>query len=1016
MDNQPTTRKSTTTIVTALMLLPILSALAPPAAATGGLWSPGVIAPGIGAVDGDDLQNRIRMAADPDGNVFSAYDAWNGTGYTIILNRYVQGAGWTGGFQFGLPEWSYNPAITTDSHGNALVAFTYYNQTLSKYVLGAAFYTPLGGWGGFREFSSNATYSSITGEIKVALDDRGVGYIAFLAWNGTGYQPWATWAGLYGGQGTEEVLAGFGNVGGVGPLAGHFDVDGDPAGGSMVVFSAYTGSSYAVYAVRYDRTGWGPVQTLDSRGGIRGFPNIAFDASGRALVTWAYASAAIYSAPWDPATGWGPNVTALSTGNPYYPDLAMAPNGVAVVTHLRWAGSYWAPGAIRYSPGTGWTGAAFLAEQLNSGTPPQVTIDDTGSAVVLFRSAGTGVIRGAEFTQAGWDPAGDMVSYSSSTQIDPVVVSMGHGRAMAAARVYTGANYDAFVSTFTAPDTAAPWATIDTPFDGASFGGGSALVTGWSEPGAQVTVNGASALTFPNGSYEVTVPLAEGVNTLRARAVDAAGNAGLSNTRTVTQTSPAPLLDAERRQAGASGWLEVQHIDNLSLGSLWWARVASDAQGNAWASWYETSAGRNSLYAVRYTRGVGWGTPEQMRVFNAGSTYDTPLVAVTPQGNALFLWNQWNASGANVTLWARLWLTSGGWQEAVRLDNSSSFAYQLGAAASPDGQLGAVWRQQGTLGSSTVHTQLWSPTGGWSPAEMLSNASNITHVPKIAFNATGTAYVTAAIRASGADNLVLYTRAPGGAWTAGTVLTSETTYIGSGGAYILAPGARANFTVSWMQVNGSVLDWRAGRFVNGSWAGAQTVFVNAWSWLPEVVVDAEGYSYIAQTESAMGVGNARVAVAPPGQPFGAPFLLDNGTEHGGGPNLLLHADTTNVSVLWDEVEDGLSRGNMRTYDKATATWGSVVRQTPDYMRAHIPHATAMPDGGMMVVWLRYDFDLGLYQVDARRFVPQETVPPSLTVTAPSPSFASTVDTVRVSGVAEAGAHVTVNGVVGGGGG
>jgi hypothetical protein len=908
-----------------------------------------------------------------------------------------------------MPEWSFNPAIATDSHGNAFAAFSYYNQTLSKYVFAAIFYTPLGGWGGFREFSTNASYTSLYGDTKVALDDQGMGYIVTLAYNGSGYQLWVAWAGLTGGQGTEEVIGGFGDILGMGgPVGISYDIDASPTGGSMVVFAARNGSYQSVYAVNYGRSGLGPVTTLDSRGGSRGYPNVAFDAQGRALAVWNYPSNALYSAPWDPSTGWGPNVTALSTGNPYYPHLAMAANGIAVVTHLRWSGSYWAPGAVAYSPGAGWGGAAFLAEQLSTGTPPVADVDDTGSAVILFRSASSGKIRGAEFTRAGWDTASDVFSNGYTTQVDPVVVSTGHGRAMAAALVHNGANFDAYVSTYSAPDTAIPWAMIDEPFDGASFGGGFASVTGWAEPGAQVTVNGARAVTWPNGSFEVSVPLGEGVNVLQARAVDAAGNVAFSNTRTVTQTNPAPLLEAERQQEGATGWLAMQQIENLSLGSNWWARVQTDAQGNAWSLWYEDGVGRTHAYATRYTRGVGWGTPEQLRVFNDGTIYEAPKFAVTPQGNALFIWNQWNTSNVNLTLWGRLWLASGGWQDPVRLDNSSNYAYQIHAAASPDGQLGAVWRQQGSIGSSTVHVAIWNQTGGWVPSAQLSPGANVTHIPYLAFTAGGTAYVTAAERVGSVDNLRLYTRPAGGAWDAGQLLTAMSSF--SATSYILAAGSGTNFTVTWVQVNGSIRDWWAGQRVNGTFS-QQLVMANTWDWWPEIAIDSTGTRFIALTESSSGVANARVAVAAPGQSFGVPTLLDNGTAHGGGPTLVVWAGGTQVSVMWDESEGPRSRANMRTYDRTNGTWGPNQRISLDPLGANIPHAAPMPDGGMLVVWHQWDYDYSRYQVVSRRFVPPETVPPSLTVSTPSPGFLATVATVSVTGTAEVGAFVTVNGVV-----
>jgi hypothetical protein len=98
-------------------------------------------------------------------------------------------------------------------------------------------------------------------------------------------------------------------------------------------------------------------------------------------------------------------------------------------------------------------------------------------------------------------------------------------------------------------DTSAPYLQLLTPADGSMTNLGSLTVSGVTEPGVALTVNGAAAQNN-NGMISHPVRLVSGPNVLVVRAVDAAGNAAQLN-RTVTLDQIPPALSITNPAAGS---------------------------------------------------------------------------------------------------------------------------------------------------------------------------------------------------------------------------------------------------------------------------------------------------------------------------------------------------------------------------------------------------------------------------------------------------------------------------------
>lgn len=103
-------------------------------------------------------------------------------------------------------------------------------------------------------------------------------------------------------------------------------------------------------------------------------------------------------------------------------------------------------------------------------------------------------------------------------------------------------------------DTTAPALSVIAPLTGAILASNAMTVSGTTEPGATVTVNGNVASVSTAGAWSLQLALADGAPTITVRAVDAAGNSA-TLTRSVTIDTHAPTTEVSvTGTLGANGW------------------------------------------------------------------------------------------------------------------------------------------------------------------------------------------------------------------------------------------------------------------------------------------------------------------------------------------------------------------------------------------------------------------------------------------------------------------------------
>lgn len=203
-------------------------------------------------------------------------------------------------------------------------------------------------------------------------------------------------------------------------------------------------------------------------------------------------------------------------------------------------------------------------------------------------------------------------------------------------------------------------------------------------------------------------------------------------------------LWAKHYNAGTKTWESVAttlESDNLKGHDASAARVAMDGNGNALVVWHQFDGTVTNTYATRYIVGSGWAVPGEISTASAGVAM-YPQLSMDSSGNAIAVWQQYDAS-AHYSIWASRYVaTTLTWGVPVLIENDNTGdARDPQIAVNSTGNAWVAWRQQdGTLNNLWGNT--YTVATGWSNPVLLetNNTGDTTHV-HVAANASGEAFV-----------------------------------------------------------------------------------------------------------------------------------------------------------------------------------------------------------------------------------------------------------------------------------
>ena len=346
-------------------------------------------APELLPTAGGDIQHP-QISVNPSGTAFAIWTRSDGTRNSIWADRYVEGSGWEGPVLIETNDTGWNdallPQIVVDRGGNATAAWQQFDGT--KWNAWANRYTVASGWGSPRFLQTDAT--AFSGSPALAVDDNGRVMVVWVYANNI----WA--ARFVPGSGWENPTQI--NTGGYNGVP---DVDVDSSGNAIAVWDC--GGGCGIYGNRYVAgTGWGSefgIATQCSGCGDSHFdPRVDMNGNGNATVVFkgAYQSGDpkhIEARTYSPATGWD-SVTDIDTATTYdrgLPQVAVDASGRAVAVWYQSNGSAYHIFANRYTPGSGWSGASVIDNvQTGDAYNPSIGTDDGGNATVVFHTVAGG--------------------------------------------------------------------------------------------------------------------------------------------------------------------------------------------------------------------------------------------------------------------------------------------------------------------------------------------------------------------------------------------------------------------------------------------------------------------------------------------------------------------------------------------------------------------------------------------------------------------------------------------------
>lgn len=191
-----------------------------------------------------------------------------------------------------------------------------------------------------------------------------------------------------------------------------------------------------------------------------------------------------------------------------------------------------------------------------------------------------------------------------------------------------------------------------------------------------------------------------------------------------------------KRFLTAIGWEPAVRIgfggsDPVTSGYRGSPQVAVNADGKAVAVWEQPGSGvLDSIMASYYTPGIGWSS---VVTIETGSGHaEEPVVSIDLAGNAISIWKQ--TDGNAFSIWANRFTAGLGWGTATVIEAGVSPTFSPALAMDGSGNALAVWLQP-----STLLANRFEPGTGWKGTTLVS--AGFAAPPDIAMNADGKAVV-----------------------------------------------------------------------------------------------------------------------------------------------------------------------------------------------------------------------------------------------------------------------------------
>lgn len=484
-----------------------------------------------------------QVAADSFGNAFAVWGQWDGDRYCVFADRYVYGRGWAGAelIDSTLTDSCTQPDVAVDGYGNAVAVW---GQTVSlvssvwsnRYVVGE-------GWGTPEVIETQAVEA---GAPEVVVEPSGNATAVWKQFMGGQGHLWSNRYVVGLGWGVEEAVEPYVDS------AFDFDIALDEAGCVVAVWSQDDVTHKNVSANRYvPGVGWGAAEMIGGNlPGESSGPRVAVDSSGNATAVWYQFDGAYWSAcynRYEVGEGWGTAGLIEHDNSADASAVRVADDGSGTALAV-WqqddAGvpSIW---SSFYVPGEGWGTPETVEDSSEFAYIPTAAMYGPDNRTVLWHhwdGERLAVCSSSYVSGEGWGET-ETVSADSGSNSGSVEASVdGFGDIFAVWLQGDGVRNNVWANRHVLLDVTPPPLSIESPEDGLTTEDPTVTVSGLTEPGAAVTVNGVYAVVDSGGHFSCVIALVDGANTITVNASDPSGN-WVEASVTVTFVDPVPALE-----------------------------------------------------------------------------------------------------------------------------------------------------------------------------------------------------------------------------------------------------------------------------------------------------------------------------------------------------------------------------------------------------------------------------------------------------------------------------------------
>ena len=492
----------------------------------------------------------VEVAVDSSGNAMAVWRQTDGIRYNIWANHYVVGTGWGTATLIENDNIgsAFYPKVAIDDSGNAIAVW--YQEDGMRTNIWANRYVVGFGWGTATLIETDDFGFALYPE--VAVDGSGNAIVVWHQDDGSRYNIWANHFVIGLGWSTATLIE-TDNAGN----ALQPEVAIDSSGNAIAVWYQDDGTRYNILANRYVvGTGWGIATLIETDNtGEAYYPQVAFDASGNAIAVWHQDDGTRYNVwanRYVVGTGWGtPTLIETENTDAYPPQIAVCSSGTATAVWYQDDGTHLSIWANRYIIGTGWNTASLIeTDDAGDARYPEVAVDDNGNAIAVWRQDDGTLLNiwvNHYIEGTGWGTATLLETENAGSAYYPKVVVDGNGNAIAVWYQDDGMRTNIWANRYVMPDTTPPYISLTNPIDDTITDIPTITVSGTTEPGVHLVVNGIVVDVASDGTFEFLLALSEGENLITAKATDASDNSA-TDTLTVTYVNPAPVLEQELQE------------------------------------------------------------------------------------------------------------------------------------------------------------------------------------------------------------------------------------------------------------------------------------------------------------------------------------------------------------------------------------------------------------------------------------------------------------------------------------